>query len=48
MKDVKGYEERLYSLLENRHKDWLQRIERGLFEEAEIADLKAILNEMKG
>ena len=48
VKKIKEYEERLYSLLENRHKDWLDRIESGLFEEAEIADLKAILTEMKG
>ena len=48
VKKIKEYEERLYSLLENRHKDWLDRIENGLFEEAEIADLKAILTEMKG
>ena len=48
VKKIKEYEERLYSLLENRHKDWLERIESGLYEEAEIADLKAILTEMKG
>ncbi len=47
VKDVKEYEKNLYSLLENRHKDWLERIESGLFEDAEIEDLKAILGEMK-
>lgn len=47
VKNVKEYEKNLYSLLENRHKDWLERIESGLFEDAEIEDLKAILAEMK-
>ena len=47
VKNVKEYEKNLYSLLENRHKDWLERIEQGLFDDAEIEDLKAILAEMK-
>ncbi len=48
VKKIKEYEKNLYSLLENRHKDWLQRIESGLFDDAEVEDLKAILAEMKG
>ena len=47
VKKVKEYEANLYSLLENKHKDWLERIESGLFEDAEVEDLKAILAEMK-
>ncbi|MBE6712987.1 MAG: F0F1 ATP synthase subunit alpha [Ruminococcaceae bacterium] len=48
VKAIKDYEKRLYSLLESRHKNWLERIESGAFEDKEIDDLKAILSEMEG
>ncbi|MBQ3074742.1 MAG: F0F1 ATP synthase subunit alpha, partial [Clostridia bacterium] len=47
VKKIKEYEQNLYSLLENRHKDWLEQIESGLFDEEQIQGLKAILDEMK-
>ncbi len=47
VKDIKAYEKKLYALLENRHKDWLSRVEEGLFEDCDVDKLKEILSDMK-
>lgn len=44
---VKEYERNLYELLENKHSDFLKRIEAGSWEEKDIEELKIALNEMK-
>ncbi|MBQ5320611.1 MAG: F0F1 ATP synthase subunit alpha [Oscillospiraceae bacterium] len=44
---VKEYERNLYELLENKHGDFLKRIEAGSWDENDIEELKTALNEMK-
>ena len=45
--DVKKYEERLYSKLNNEYQSWLSRIESGSFEDTDIEELKKILTEVQ-
>ena len=44
---VKEYEYNLYELLENKHGDFLKRVESGSWEENDIEELKTALEEMK-
>ena len=44
---VKKYEKRLYEKLEHEYKSWLERIENGSWEKADIEELKTILSELK-
>ena len=46
--DVKKYEERLYSKLNNECQSWLSKIEAGSFEPEDIEELKKILTEVQG
>ena len=47
VKEIKNYEAKLYAELENRHKDWLERVESGLYEDEDEEKLKSILSGMK-
>ena len=47
VKQVKEYEKTLYELLENKYGSLLDRIESGSWDEADVAELKAALEEMK-
>ncbi len=44
---VSEYEALLYEKLENEHSEWLSRIEKGLFEQSDIDELKATLESMR-
>ena len=44
---VSAYEQRLYAALETSHRDLLDRLEAGFFEENDVAALKAALEEME-
>ena len=48
VKKVKDYERRLYELLENKYANFLQRVEAGSWDDADIDQLKTALAEMKG
>ena len=43
----KKSEASLFALLENNHKEWLERIENGYFDGADEEALKSILSEMQ-
>ena len=45
--DVKKYEERLYSKLNNEYQSWLSSIEAGNFDDKDIEELKKILTEVQ-
>ncbi|MGI6279996.1 MAG: F0F1 ATP synthase subunit alpha [Acutalibacteraceae bacterium] len=45
--DVKNYEAKLFSKLQNEHGNWLSRIESGYFEESDENELKEILSKMQ-
>jgi len=47
VKGVKDYEKNLYELLENKYADFLARVEAGSWEEQDVEELKAALNQMK-
>ena len=47
VKEVKNYENDLYLLLENKYADFLKRVEAGSWDENDVEELKAALNEMK-
>ena len=47
VKQVKEYEKTLYELLENKYGSLLERIESGSWDETDVAELKAALEEMK-
>ena len=47
VKEVKEYENRLYSLLENKYSSFLERVEGGSWDEQDIEQLKAALSEMR-
>jgi len=44
---VKEYEKTLYELLENKHGDFLKRVESGSWDDEDINELKTALSEMK-
>lgn len=46
-KKVREYERDLYELLENKHPDFLCRVEAGSWDESDIEELKAALSEMR-
>ena len=45
---VNEYELRLYDKLESEHAQWLERIEQNYFDDSDVAELKAVLSEMRG
>ncbi|MBR5459838.1 MAG: F0F1 ATP synthase subunit alpha [Clostridia bacterium] len=47
VKQVKEYEARLYSLLENKYSTFLERVEQGFWDESDIELLKTALQEMR-
>ncbi len=47
VKEVKSYEQSLYEILENKYSSFLERIESGLWEDEDIAELKKALSELK-
>jgi F-type H+-transporting ATPase subunit alpha len=47
IKDVKKYEARLYELLENKYSAFLERVEAGSWDDADIEELKKALGDMK-
>ena len=47
VKEVKEYEKRLYALLENKYSAFLERVEKGSWEDEDIETLKSALAEMR-
>ena len=47
VKDVKAYEAKLYTLLENKYASFLSRVENGNWDDEDIQTLKTALSEMK-
>ena len=45
--EVHDYEQRLFLLLEDKHAEWLDRIEHNHFDESDIAELKSALDDMR-
>lgn len=45
--DVKKYEANLFAVMENKYKEWLERIEKGSFDEADEQELIKILGEVQ-
>ncbi|MBQ2897015.1 MAG: F0F1 ATP synthase subunit alpha [Clostridia bacterium] len=45
--DVRKYEERLFSIIENKYTSWLERIENGFYDEADEQELIKILGEVQ-
>ena len=45
--EIKGYQEKLYEKLDHEHKDWMNRIEKGSWENEDIEELKKVLDKMK-
>lgn len=48
VKEVKNYENRLYELLENKYTDFLERVEKGSWDDKDVEELEKALREMKG
>ncbi|MBR2460185.1 MAG: F0F1 ATP synthase subunit alpha [Clostridia bacterium] len=48
VKEVPAYEEKLYSFLENRYNELLQRFESGYFDDSDVETLKQALTELNG
>ena len=47
VEQVREYEARLFAVLENKHSDWLHRIESGVYEPEDEQALRAILEEVQ-
>jgi len=47
VENVKEFEKNLFANLENKHSEWLNRIESGYYEESDEEELKKILSEMQ-
>ena len=47
VKEVKNYERNLYELLENKYASFLERVERGSWDDQDVEELEKALNEMK-
>ena len=45
--EIRGYQEKLYEKLDHEHKDWMNRIEKGSWENEDIEELKKVLDKMK-
>ncbi len=45
--EIRGYQEKLYEKLDHEHKDWMNRIEKGFWENEDIEELKKVLDKMK-
>ena len=45
--EVHDYEQRLFLMLEDKHPEWLDRIEHNYFDESDIAELKSALDDMR-
>ena len=47
VKDVHDYEQQLFALLEDKHAEWLDRIEHNYFEDSDIQELKSLLEDLR-